>query len=70
MGCGRTPPPVRNSTRRELIGGVVSAENGCGYCEMNHLRGLSQALKDPIRARDAHHATADMMDWPDAARTR
>ena len=36
---------------RELIGVVVSAENGCGYCEMNHLRGLSRALKDPVRAR-------------------
>jgi len=39
------------SAERELIGVVVSASNGCGYCEMNHLRGLARALKDPVRAR-------------------
>jgi uncharacterized peroxidase-related enzyme len=47
---------------RELIGVVVSAENGCGYCEMNHLRGLSRALKDSVRARRIalDHHTVDL----------
>ena len=36
---------------RELVGVVVSATNGRGCCEMNHLRGLARALKDPVRAR-------------------
>ncbi len=43
---GRLP-----SVERELIGVVVSAANACGYCEMNHLRGLARAMKDPVRAR-------------------
>ena len=36
---------------RELVGVVVSVENGCGYCELNHLRGLARALRDRNRAR-------------------
>ena len=36
---------------RELIAVVVSAENGCAYCETHHIKGLAHALKDPIRAR-------------------
>ena len=36
---------------RELIAVVVSAENGCAYCETHHTKGLAQALGDPIRAR-------------------
>lgn len=40
-----------SAAEREMIGVVVSAENGCGYCEMNHLRGLARALGDPVRAR-------------------
>jgi uncharacterized peroxidase-related enzyme len=36
---------------RELIAVVVSAENGCAYCETHHTKGLAHALKDPIRAR-------------------
>ena len=36
---------------RELIAVVVSAENGCAYCETHHTKGLAHALNDPIRAR-------------------
>lgn len=36
---------------RELIAVVVSAENGCVYCETHHTRGLAHELNDPIRAR-------------------
>lgn len=36
---------------RELIAVVVSAENGCAYCETHHTKGLAHALDDPIRAR-------------------
>ncbi len=36
---------------RELIATVVSAENGCAYCEAHHTKGLAEALDDPIRAR-------------------
>jgi len=36
---------------RELIAVVVSAENGCAYCEAHHTKGLARELKDPLRAR-------------------
>ena len=36
---------------RELIAVVVSAENGCAYCETHHTKGLARELRDPIRAR-------------------
>lgn len=36
---------------RELIAVVVSHENGCGYCTLNHTQGLAKALKDPVRAK-------------------
>jgi len=56
---GRLP-----SAERELIGVVVSAENGCGYCEMNHLRGLARALHNPVRARRiaTDHHTAGLSE--------
>lgn len=40
-----------SSAERELIAVVVSAENGCAYCETHHTKGLAHALGDPIRAR-------------------
>lgn len=40
--------PVRE---RELIAVIVSHENGCGYCTLNHTQGLGRALKDPVRAK-------------------
>jgi uncharacterized peroxidase-related enzyme len=36
---------------REMIATVVSAENGCAYCEIHHTKGLARELGDPIRAR-------------------
>ena len=36
---------------RELIATVVSAKNGCAYCEAHHTKGLALALNDPVRAR-------------------
>ncbi len=36
---------------RELIAVIVSHENGCGYCTLNHTQGLANALKDPVRAK-------------------
>ena len=36
---------------REMIALVVSAENGCAYCETHHTKGLARALRNPIRAR-------------------
>jgi uncharacterized peroxidase-related enzyme len=36
---------------REMIALVVSAENGCAYCETHHTKGLARELRDPIRAR-------------------
>ena len=38
-------------SERELIAVVVSAENGCVYCETHHTKGLAHELNDPIRAR-------------------
>lgn len=43
---------------RELLAVVVSHENGCGYCTLNHTHGLADALKDPVRAKriaNDHH---------------
>ena len=43
---------------RELIAVVVSHENGCGYCTLNHTQGQAKALKDPMRAKriaNDHH---------------
>jgi uncharacterized peroxidase-related enzyme len=43
---------------RELLAVIVSHENGCGYCTLNHTDGLAQALKDPLRAKriaNDHH---------------
>ena len=45
-GKGKLSP-----AERELIAVVVSAENGCAYCETHHTKGLARELKDPIRAR-------------------
>jgi AhpD family alkylhydroperoxidase len=36
---------------RELIAVVVSAQNGCGLCEVHHTNALGDALDDPTRAR-------------------
>lgn len=36
---------------RELLALVVSAENGCAYCEAHHTKGYAQATGDPLRAR-------------------
>lgn len=36
---------------RELIAVVVSAENGCGLCEIHHTRALGSLLADDERAR-------------------
>jgi uncharacterized peroxidase-related enzyme len=36
---------------RELLAVIVSHENGCGYCTLNHTQGLADALKDPVRAK-------------------
>lgn len=40
-----------SAAERELIAVVVSAENGCAYCETHHTKGLARALGDPLRAR-------------------
>jgi uncharacterized peroxidase-related enzyme len=36
---------------RELIAVAVSAENGCGLCEIHHTLALAEALGDEVRAR-------------------
>ena len=36
---------------RELIAVVVSAQNGCGLCEVHHTNALGDALDDRTRAR-------------------
>lgn len=45
---------------RELIAVVVSAENGCGLCEIHHTQALGDLLEDHARARrialDTHTA--------------
>ena len=38
-------------SEREMIAVVVSAENGCAYCETHHTKGLARELGDSIRAR-------------------
>ena len=39
------------SAEREMIALIVSAENGCAYCEAHHTKGLAREIKDPTRAR-------------------
>jgi uncharacterized peroxidase-related enzyme len=45
-GAGRLP-----LAERELIAVVVSAENGCGLCEIHHTRALGSLLADAERAQ-------------------
>jgi len=45
---GRGQMPM---VERELLALVVSAENGCAYCQTHHTKGLAHELGDAIRAR-------------------
>jgi len=36
------------AAERELIAVVVSAENGCAYCETHHTKGLAHAIKTAV----------------------
>jgi uncharacterized peroxidase-related enzyme len=39
------------ASEREMIAVVVSADNGCTYCEAHHTKGLATELKDSLKAR-------------------
>ncbi len=36
---------------KELLALVVSADNGCAYCEAHHTKGYAEAIGDELRAR-------------------
>jgi len=36
---------------KELLALIVSAENGCAYCEAHHTKGYAQSIGNPLRAR-------------------
>ena len=36
---------------KELLALIVSADNGCAYCEAHHTKGYAEAIADTLRAR-------------------
>jgi uncharacterized peroxidase-related enzyme len=36
---------------KELLALIVSADNGCAYCEAHHTKGYAEAIGDTLRAR-------------------
>lgn len=52
-------PHALTRRERELVGVVVSRENGCDYCVRHHRAGLARHVGDPGRARAMVEAAAD-----------
>lgn len=51
-------PHALSPRERELVGAVVSRENGCGYCVRHHRAGLARHVGRPDRARALVEAAA------------